>query len=107
MGEAIPRKECNDHMNDLRKEIDNQIKGVYKTISTLETKIDNKVSYKSFYWVIGALGAILAVAASVIIGVLGYMSSQIKDVQDKQYQLNKDVSGIVEVFNKYDISVTK
>lgn len=65
----------------------------------LQEKIDAKVSFKVFYWIIGILIGIFTFTCGILVDQLG-------DIRDKTYEMNGTVSGVsADVFStKTDIA---
>jgi hypothetical protein len=65
-------------------------------IKDVENKVDNRVTYDQFYWVIGIL-------MTIFIGISGYIVYQIADVQKTAQQTDKNVSSIQGKLEPYNI----
>lgn len=57
--DSIPRKECNDTMNDMKDYIEDEMGKVYEIL-------DSKVSWKHFTWIISTIIGLYIVVSGVI-----------------------------------------
>lgn len=76
---------------DLRKDMDIKF-------SIIESKLEGKVGYTIFWSVFG-------MAMTVVVSLFGYISTQIKDLQEKSFDIKSEVSQIGGILDGYNITI--
>jgi hypothetical protein len=65
----------------------------------VEQQMQNRITYKQFYWIIGI---ILMLTIGVISGGFALLNSKIENISEKQYITNAELSKISGVLEQYD-----
>jgi prefoldin subunit 5 len=64
-------------------------------IEKLNVQMEERVTYKTFFWVIGVL-------MTISLSLSGYIVSQVHDLQSKMYTLSNSVSQIAGTINQIE-----
>lgn len=69
-------------------------------IKTVNAKIDSKVSYKNFTWIIGIL-------VTILITMFTYIANQVHEIRTGQTVTNENIALIKGKLDPYDVEFTK
>lgn len=118
MSIEVLRAEFDAYKNECAKDRNVLSMGIKEAMNTMDTKIsvilvalDNKVSFKHFYWIIGTL---VGIQSAIFGAAFWLLSSQMSTVDAKVADLNKtsssvqaDVSFLRGKLSPFDVQYTK